>query len=329
MPMRMRDSEIHTHMGVASIILSYIYVRLARGSIHVLNSIQLKKETKMLQSTYDMWILIPQMLGGLIVMLCHAYIIPYPCFKCWKTSRQELREKLATLSLKILFRQERLPEEMKEVKQEEKEHAYGVKTLARKYFTAIFSTLPLMLLWMAFVVFWDKFLIYETDQDCGTEDLILECFSNSSGPLSCSAVRELRMLFNSSYNCYKFSFDLVNAVASAGGIFTLTLLVNGLLVKCFVCVRYRTSVVMAALFQYFVTTISIFFPLIAVLSLTSDFENIMQVLAIHFCSICCCMYPWYLIEPCEDYKCKWIPCYKNNHNYDEIPGQNEPMTGHA
>ena len=290
----------------------------------------------MLQSTYDMWILIPQMLGGLIVILCLAYIMPYPCCTRWQTSRQELREKLATISLKILFRHEELTKEMKEVKQEEKEHAYGGIRVNEhgatvKLFAAIFSTLPLMLLWIAFAVFWDKFFIYETAQDCGTEDLKLECFSNSSGPLSCSAVRELRMQFNSSYNCYKFSFELVSAVASAGGIFTVTLLVNALLVKCFFCVRYHTtSMVKVALFQYFVfIIISIFFLIFGVLSVitNSDFENIMQVLAIYFCSFCCCMYPWFLIEPSrggEDYK--WIPCCKTNYNYNEIP---EPMTGHA
>ena len=61
------------------------------------------------------------------------------------------------------------------------------------------AQLPFVLIGMTFSVFWTKFIIYETDSGCNPNDLSLECFTNSSGPLPCGVVLELK---NSTYVCY-------------------------------------------------------------------------------------------------------------------------------
>ena len=321
-------------------IYIYITLRIACASIPVCESgvhcsehYFFFKDTKMLQSAYayEMWKIIPPPVICLSIFIVYAVYIS-PCFKCWKTSRQALQQKLATLSLKILFSHESLAEEIKVA-----EHQLRAKWKSREYqrfATALFSSLPLMLFCIAFAVFWDKFIIYETDHDCDVEDLELECFFNSSGPLSCSAVSDLRI---QTYNCYKFSFDLVNGVAAAGGIFTLTLLVNVLLVKCFFCVRYHTtSMGKAAAVQYSALCLSVLVYILWAIRVMStnvlDGEIFLQATVIYFCSVICCTYPWYRIEPShsdEDYQ--WVPsfsCCKTN-TYVEITGPSESLAGHA
>ena len=287
--------------------------------------------TKMLQITYELLQGLPPILLCGLIFLSYVFYIGCPCWKCrgWQESRQALKRKLTSLSLKILFEHESLAE----VK--EKVEMSMLKANLRVVLDALFSSLPLMLVWMAFTVFWNRFLIYEIDHGCSINDPYLECFSNSSGPpLSCSDVREL---INSTYRCYKFSFDIVNAAAAAGGMFTVAVLFNVILVKCFVCFRYITDSPKATmLFQCFmafciVATELVFCVFLKYILLhITDFEKIMQIVTIFLCSSFCCLYPWYVVEPSRDNDFAWIPCRcHKKREYESINGENEELTVRA
>ena len=150
--------------------------------------------------------------------------------------------------------------------------------------------------------------LYQTNH-CNTQDQDLECFFNSSEPISCSEVIEL---INSTYRCFKFSFDLAGAGAAAGGIFTASVVFNLILVRLFVCVRYcTTSCGLTAsisrgvtAFIQLIIAIAIFVLFFIYIRLVhnihDDSDKIIQTIAIFFCSVFCCAYPWYLIGPPRD-----------------------------
>lgn len=289
-----------------------------------------QKGTNMLQSTYENWQLYPPILCGLLCLLYYVYV--FPCCKCQvgQKSRQALQQKLASLSLKILFNHESLAEAKEKV---EKSMRDRVNAFVRVQCDALFSSLPLVLIWMAFTVFWNKFLIYEIDHGCSINDN-LDCFFNSSGSLTCSAVLEL-VNVNSTYRCYRFSFDIVNGAAAAGGMFTVTVLLNVMLVKCFICCRYTTDSPKATkLFQLIMIFVILALFLAYVfcgLSASTDSEKLMQMFTIYLCCSFCCYYPWYVMETSRyDDDFAWIPCLRNKkQEYESINGENEVLTGRA
>ena len=89
---------------------------------------------------------------------------------------------------------------------------------------AVFSTLPIMLIGMTTIVFWDSYILFETN-NCllYVNDTSLECFTNASGHLSCGAILQLDSEW---YNCYKLAFDLKTASAAARVILVTTIASN-------------------------------------------------------------------------------------------------------
>ena len=250
----------------------------------------------MLQSTYEnlkvypILVLLGVLLGPYLVLYystaccCKSLLAKSPALRNWSELADFVHEKLAALSFKILFSQEKIKVENARLS------AYVTKTLQK-----VFSLLPLLLICMAGTVFWNNFLTQQTD-NCNTQDLDLECFSDLIGPLTCSEVIENY----STYICYKFSFDVVNAGAAAGGIFTASVVFCVILVKFFVCVRYTFANRSVTAIVQLITALAIIagFSYLLLLPIYSGKpEEFIQVLAIYLCSAFCCMYPWYSIEP--------------------------------
>ena len=277
----------------------------------------------MLLSAYLKWTIIPlQLISGALIVPCiilvySAYFCSgwsraeslrerYPLCRRWYKLAKALRRFLTAVSFKILFNHESKNEEVMSELYDRFERL-GIQQVV-EFIETFFSFHPLMLLIMAVSVFWTRFLIYQTDH-CNIQDQDLECFFNSSGPISCSEVIEL---INSTYRCFKFSFDLAGAGAAAGGIFTASVVFNLILVRLFVCVRYCTtscgltasiSCGVTAFIQLIIAIaifVLFFIYIRLVHNIHDDSDKIIQAFAIFFCSVFCCAYPWCLVGPPHD-----------------------------
>lgn len=189
---------------------------------------------------YELWKVIPVVFISLVPVLYSAlcFIIQFSeycismckCTRCTCTSisgkMKRCHKFLISTTFEILIRYEKLREvKDKIVEAIEKPPSKGA--FWGKICQTVVSTLPKWLGALTAIVFWRNFIIYETENVCELSDKNLDCFSNDNGPLSCNAILELA---NSSYNCYKFSYDLVKATAMSGGVFTASFFSNSLLV---------------------------------------------------------------------------------------------------
>ena len=279
----------------------------------------------MQQLAYELLEVVPQATFFAVVLvylvLCTASLC---CGSEWMRS---LQRTLTSLSFEILFKDENLKKAKEKVVKaighraahcddgdtgpiNESEPDW-LNALLRPFQIA-FSTLPLMLGVMAASVFWQKYIIYETDHNCNPNDLSLECFTNLSGSLSCKAILEQN---HSSYVCYKLSLDLTNAAASAGGVFTASIVLNGILVKFFVCVRYTRAGSAGTLVIQLISagaTVAgcVVYGLYVIKDPILEIEKLLQAVAISYRIFFCCLFPWFRIRPSrhED-EYAWIPVF--------------------
>ena len=279
----------------------------------------------MLQSDYDNLQVVP-----VYVLLGLVYLSPYVLFficrsmtskRQWVTS---LKENLGSLYFQILFSDEKLKEAREEFIKKLRgligwHEKSGYPTLRRDmdartcrclryyilcfmhpdFIRASYTTLPLMFFVMAISMFWTTFIVYETDHNCNPNDQKLECFSNSSGPLSCEAVLGLE---NSTYVCYKLSFAFTDAAAAMLGTFTISFIVVALLGKFFTFIRHTCTSCWIALFVQLVTffvavTGCVLYILYVLREPAREVDKVLHPVFISYIISLCCFSPWCFINP--------------------------------
>ena len=185
---------------------------------------------------------------------------------------------------------------------------------------AVFSTLPIMLIGMTAIVFWRSYILFETD-DCllyvNDTSLVLECFTDASGPLSCGAILQLGSKW---YNCYTFAYDLKTASATAGGILVTTIASNKYLYLVFASASHtiggsksaffaQGSVILstlAALVPYVLQTVNDDNPT----TLLSKIGKISLGITISYIILAFSQFPWFFkitpqAQPTRNYQ--WLP----------------------
>ena len=295
---------------VFTLLKGYIRARLLR--LHALTaSIIFLSDSNcgtMQQLAYDLLGLIPPLL--LHILIAVYYVLCFASFFCAMSWIHHLNQALIRISFELNFKDGDVPELQQDALRRidspwrlKRQHCNLSKALIRLSHVA-YSTLPLMLFVMTATVFWQKYLIYRIDLTCDPSDVALECFGqyNASGPLTCKAVHELGYKF---FNCYKLAFDLQTASATAGGVFTTSVVINSLLAKFFIAVRhtvagYRGTILLQAVGA--VVTI-VGFAMFVLYEMTSNpinnAEIFLRAYAISYRIFFLCLFPWFRAIPKE------------------------------
>lgn len=262
----------------------------------------------MKQVAYILLEIIPPLLLYFVLLL--YYVLCFASCFCAINWIRHLNEALIRLSFDVILKDREIDELQQDALRRIgspwrlKLHQCNLSEALIRLSHIAYSTLPIMLIVMTGTVFWQKYIIYRTDFDCDPNDLALECFSsNASGPLTCEAVHELGYKF---FTCYRLTFDLQTAAATAGGVFATSLGINKLLVGIFIAVRHTvagsTGTILLQVASA-VTTIVGFMMFALFYKRTGNpidnAEVLLRAFAISYRIFFLCLFPWFRLKPNE------------------------------
>ena len=283
----------------------------------------------MLQSDYDNLQLVPvYVVLGLVFFISHVVVIYLSC-RSPDFKPTPLVLKLASAGFKILFSNDEM------IKAQS--YAFGLEPspTGRDFSDLVpvllaqlisYAQLPVMFMGIAIAEFWMKFIIYETDSGCNPNDLSLECFSNSSGPLPCGSVLELK---NSTYVCYKLSFNVSGAAASMVGVASIAVIFNAVLAKYFTVVRYIChrccdcyicGMLATEIIQLFTGVANyvlwVVYIVYGIKEPEREVDQVLQAVFTAYLIYCCCACPWAFIEPSDnDEIYELLPCLRRSRSH--------------